>query len=227
MRNSVFRYILIAAGVACMAACNDTTMVEEPTSGLILTVASPGGDAVVEFNNTKADPVTKPGVDELNENVINSVYYFLYQTYDAANAGIDAPKLHGYYSGLSFTDSKTWNIPVSISTVIDKLFPEGTRTCRAVVVANPPAAIVSDLESDNITVDGKALSLPTLPIRFLNSNGYADVTRYQTYAPLTDKSVIDVKASSPAVKVKVSAINEGRATVRCTYNGQDKVYLIN
>lgn len=78
-----------------------------------------------------------------------------------------------------------------------------------------------------ITVDGKALSLPTLPIRFLNSNGYADVTRYQTYAPLTDKSVIDVKASSPAVKVKVSAINEGRATVRCTYNGQDKVYLIN
>ena len=78
-----------------------------------------------------------------------------------------------------------------------------------------------------ITVDGKRLALPTLPVRFLNANGYADVTRYQTYAPLTATSRIQVEASNPAVTFEVSPITAGRATVRCTYNGQDKVYLIN
>ena len=240
MRNSVFRYILIAAGVACMAACNDTTMVEEPTSGLILTVASPGGDAVVEFNNTKADPVTKPGVNELNENVINSVYYFLYQTYDAANAGIDAPKLHGYYSGLSFTDSKTWNIPVSISTVIDKLFPEGTRTCRAVVVANPPAAIVSDLESDNITLKQLRSLLVTSVLTGKQKNFTMVYDSEVTCESRSSQTILEVKADVErlASKLTISADVAGSFTESGVvwkpvveglsvefYNGMDKTRL--
>lgn len=240
MRNSVFRYILIAAGVACMAACNDTTMVEEPTSGLILTVASPGGDAVVEFNNTKADPVTKPGVDELNENVINSVYYFLYQTYDAANAGIDAPKLHGYYSGLNFTDSKTWNIPVSISTVIDKLFPEGTRTCRAVVVANPPAAIVSDLESDNITLKQLRSLLVTSVLTGKQKNFTMVYDSEVTCESRSSQTILEVDAEVErlASKLTISADVAGSFTESGVvwkpvveglsvefYNGMDKTRL--
>ena len=78
-----------------------------------------------------------------------------------------------------------------------------------------------------IKVDGKDLVMPTEPIRSTNLNGYTDVTRYQVYGPVTDGSKIEVISTNPAVKVSVSKIVEGRATVKCTYNGLDKVYLIN
>ena len=79
----------------------------------------------------------------------------------------------------------------------------------------------------NITVDGKTLNLPSTPIRCTNANGLTDATRYQIYAPLTDKSVIKVTPSHPSVQFKVSPIVEGRATIKCTYNGLTKTYLIN
>lgn len=79
----------------------------------------------------------------------------------------------------------------------------------------------------NITVDGKTLNLPSTPIRCTNANGLTDATRYQIYAPLTEKSVIKVTPSHPSVQFEVSPIVEGRATVKCTYNGLTKTYLIN
>lgn len=78
-----------------------------------------------------------------------------------------------------------------------------------------------------ISVDGKKLVMPTEPIRSTNLNGYTDVTRYQVYGPVTESSKIDVKATSPEVNITVSEIVEGRATVKCSYKGIDKVYLIN
>lgn len=79
----------------------------------------------------------------------------------------------------------------------------------------------------NITIDGKTLNLPSTPIRCTNANGLTDATRYQIYAPLTDKSVIKVTPSHPSVQFEVSPIVEDRATVKCTYNGLTKTYLIN
>lgn len=79
----------------------------------------------------------------------------------------------------------------------------------------------------SITADGKMLNLPSTPIRCTNANGLTDATRYQVYAPLTDKSVIKVIPSHPSVQFEVSPIVEGRATVKCTYNGLTKTYLIN
>ena len=78
-----------------------------------------------------------------------------------------------------------------------------------------------------ITVDGQRLNLPPTPIRGTNANGYTDVTHYQTYAPMKEGSVIKATASDPAVSITVGKIVDGRASVKCTYNGQDKVYLIN
>ena len=78
-----------------------------------------------------------------------------------------------------------------------------------------------------ITADGKKLNIPATPIRCSNANGLTDAIRYQVYAPLTDKSVIEVTASKPGVRSEVSPITDGRATVRCTYNGLEKIYLIN
>ena len=78
-----------------------------------------------------------------------------------------------------------------------------------------------------ITVDGKEVRLPSSPIFCTNANGYTDLTRYQAYAPLKDNSVIRATASDPSVRIEVSPIVAGRATVTCTYQGLNKVYLIN
>ena len=78
-----------------------------------------------------------------------------------------------------------------------------------------------------IVVDGKPLNIPTSPIFATNDNGYTDASHYQTYAPLTEKSVIRATASDPAVTVSVSPIVEGRATVTYTYKGQKKKFMIN
>ena len=75
--------------------------------------------------------------------------------------------------------------------------------------------------------DSKPLVVPTTPIRFTNLNGLTDQIRYQVYGPLKDGSKLEVKASNPDVKVEVSPIVEGRATVKCTWNGLQKIYLVN
>ena len=78
-----------------------------------------------------------------------------------------------------------------------------------------------------IMADGKTLNIPATPIRTSNANGLTDAIRYQVYAPLTAGSKITVKASDPSVKAEVSPVIEGRATVKCTCNGKEKIYLIN
>ena len=78
-----------------------------------------------------------------------------------------------------------------------------------------------------ISVDGLALAVPATPIRCSNANGLTDQIRYQVYGPVKDDSRLEVKASDPAVQVEVSPIVAGRATVKCSYNGLEKIYLIN
>ena len=78
-----------------------------------------------------------------------------------------------------------------------------------------------------IMADGQKLVIPATPIRFTNLNGYADQTRYQVYGKLTDSSKINATSSNPKVKFEISPIVEGRATVKATYNGLTKIFLIN
>ena len=78
-----------------------------------------------------------------------------------------------------------------------------------------------------IKVDDKQLNIPAQPIRMTNANGYTDLRRYQVYAPLKAGSRITATASDPSMKIEISPITEGRATVKCTYNGLEKIFLIN
>lgn len=78
-----------------------------------------------------------------------------------------------------------------------------------------------------ITVDGKAIALPSAPMFATNDNGLMDLTHYQAYAPLKENSTIKAMAQGGDVKFHVSKIVDGRATVRCEFNGKEKVYLIN
>ncbi len=78
-----------------------------------------------------------------------------------------------------------------------------------------------------ITADGQRLNIPATPIRYTNANGYTDQTRYQVYGRLTDGSQLRATSTNPAVKFEVSPIVEGRATIKATYNGKTKIFLIN
>ncbi len=94
-------------------------------------------------------------------------------------------------------------------------------SCNSVSIARPVVPM------PKITVDGKALRIPSTPVFATGANGYTEANHYQMYAPMTDQSVIKASASDPSVKIEVSGIVAGRASVKMTYQGQEKIFLIN
>ena len=78
-----------------------------------------------------------------------------------------------------------------------------------------------------ITVDGQPLVIPQNPVFFTNLNGNAECNRYQVYGKLDKNSTLKATANDPAVKFEISSVVEGRATIKATYNGKTKIYLIN
>jgi hypothetical protein len=80
-----------------------------------------------------------------------------------------------------------------------------------------------------ISVDGQKLNIPERPIMSTNANGYTDYTHYQLYAPLKTGSKLQATCEKApnAVKFDISRIVNGRATVKATYKGKEKIYLIN
>ena len=78
-----------------------------------------------------------------------------------------------------------------------------------------------------ITADGKRLQIPDTPIRSTNQNGYTDAIRYQVYAPLTSTTRLQATSPHPDVKIQVGTVTDGRATIRCTYKGKEKIFLVN
>ena len=80
-----------------------------------------------------------------------------------------------------------------------------------------------------ITVDGKKLNIPAQPIMSTNANGYTECNHYQLYAPLKADSKIGVTSNAPkgTLSYNHSRIVDGRATVKVTYNGKEKIFLIN
>lgn len=87
-------------------------------------------------------------------------------------------------------------------------------------------AIVPEI---TITADDKKLNIPAQPIMSTNANGYTECNHYQLYAPLkagTKLQAICEKAPK-AVEFEISPVVGGRATVKATYRGNEKVFLIN
>ena len=78
-----------------------------------------------------------------------------------------------------------------------------------------------------ITIDDVALNIPSEPIWFTNLNGYKECNRYQVYGKLCEKGKIKATSNVPDVKFEISKVVEGRATIKATYNGKTKIFLIN
>lgn len=79
----------------------------------------------------------------------------------------------------------------------------------------------------NITVDGQSLNIPATPIYSTNANGYTECNHYQVYGPLKANSELKATSELPGVEFEISPVADGRATVRATYKGRQKVFLIN
>ena len=106
--------------------------------------------------------------------------------------------------------------------------PQGLFTLHGIGFAKGGAACeLPVVPQVTVSVDGRQLALPETPVRSTNANGLMDNRTYQLYAPLTAASQLKATASDPQVDIVVSPISEGRATVRATYKGQEKVFLIN
>jgi len=78
-----------------------------------------------------------------------------------------------------------------------------------------------------ITADGQRLNIPATPIRFNAQNGYAEQNRYQVFGRLLKGSKLEATADVPGVTFDISPIVEGRATIKATYKGNTKIFLVN
>ena len=106
--------------------------------------------------------------------------------------------------------------------------PQGLFDLHGIGFTKTDACPVPKVPTVTITADGQKLTIPQTPIRFSNQNGYSDQIRYQVYGPLKADTKLEATSDVPAaMKIDISPIVEGRATVTCTYKGLKKIYLIN
>ncbi len=106
--------------------------------------------------------------------------------------------------------------------------PEGLFHLHGIGFSSASAPLhLPEVPRVTITADGKRLNIPDTPIRSTNANGYTDATRYQMYGPLTAQTRLEATATNPEVKIQISPITDGRATIRATYKGREKVFLVN
>jgi len=106
--------------------------------------------------------------------------------------------------------------------------PQGLFDLHCIGFSKTDAHPVPMVPKVTITADGKPLTIPQTPIRFTNQNGYPDQIRYQLYAPLNAGSKLKATSDAPnGVKFDISPIVEGRATIKATFKGKTKIFLIN
>ncbi|MCR5159626.1 MAG: hypothetical protein K6D37_10945 [Prevotella sp.] len=88
-------------------------------------------------------------------------------------------------------------------------------------------AFVPKVPQVTITADGQKLNIPTTPVRFNAQNGFSEQNRYQVYGRLLKGSKLEATSDVPGVKFDISPVVEGRATIKATYQGNTKIFLIN
>jgi hypothetical protein len=105
--------------------------------------------------------------------------------------------------------------------------PQGLFDLHGIGFSKSDVCPVPVVPKVTITADGKALTIPQTPIRFTNQNGYSDQIRYQVYGPLEAGVKLKAMSDVKGVKFDISPVVEGRATVKASYQGKTKIFLIN
>ena len=108
--------------------------------------------------------------------------------------------------------------------------PQGLFDLHGIGFGKPNALAQPDFVPEiTITVDGQRLNIPVQPIMSTNQNGYTECNHYQLYAPLKADSKIKATCEKAvnAVQFDISPVTAGRATVKATFRGKEKIFLIN
>ena len=107
--------------------------------------------------------------------------------------------------------------------------PQGLFDLHGIGFTKTDAKPVPFVPTVTITADGKKLNIPERPLMSTNANGYTVCNHYQLYAPLKAGSKLEATCEKApnAVKFEISPIVEGRATIKATYRGLTKIFLIN
>ena len=107
--------------------------------------------------------------------------------------------------------------------------PQGLFDLHGIGFTKTDAKPVPFVPQVTITVDGKKLNIPAKPLMSTNANGYTECNHYQLYAPLTAGSKVEAtcEKAPKAVKFDISPVVAGRATIKATYKGKEKIFLIN
>lgn len=77
-----------------------------------------------------------------------------------------------------------------------------------------------------ILVNGNEIALPEIPTRSTNENGYVSQDIYEIPGVLTDGAQLNVGSESEYPMDINTHISYGKATVKCTYNGKTKTYIL-
>ena len=108
--------------------------------------------------------------------------------------------------------------------------PQGLFDLHGIGFGKPDALAQPNFVPEvTITVDGQRLNIPAQPTMSTNQNGYTECNHYQLYAPLKADSKIQAtcEKAARAVQFDISPVVAGRATVKATYRGKEKIFFIN
>lgn len=204
MRRYIHIYIIAAVLALAFSGCEGIGPETALKPGLYLSAVTPGADVA-----TKA-PATMAGETSLNENLLKSVYYFLYAKADEdSDPSTALPILSGHFSGLESETRTTGimakrNIPISAG-IVNELFPPGTKYCRIVVVANPTSEISAALEAEpNLA----ALRAAVVTADFAKTTAQESfVMVYDELVEVTgrlDKTVVEIEANLKRLANKIT-----------------------
>ena len=132
--KSIFRYIFFLVALVSLFACNEDMLVEDDVQGSEIVI-----DLSSVSMTTKADI---PGVDELNENKIKSVHYFIYPH------GKNQPTHWGILNNVNTNSSASVRLKVSDPVFNKVIFPRPYDECDVYVIVNLPSEVTIDDNSD-------------------------------------------------------------------------------
>lgn len=132
--KSIFRYTFFLVALVSLFACNEDMLVGDDVlgSGIVINLSSVS-------MTTKADI---PGVDELNENKIKSVHYFIYPH------GKIQPSHWGILNNVNTNSSASVRLKVSDPAFNKVIFPRPYDECDVYVIVNLPPDVTIDNNSD-------------------------------------------------------------------------------
>ena len=152
MKRRIYHYItLLLLLCVSVSSCREMEM-EYPGDSMYIELKV----SCVSLNETRA-PIA--GVDNLNENKIESLHYFLYPTGGTDRNAVLAGKI-----GADKLNGTSIFIPLNEGILNDELIPFPNTTCEVFLIANLPSDVVIDIATRQNT------SLPELEDKMVTAN---------------------------------------------------------